>query len=95
MRRRQPRHLWLESSRIHRQGALENASRDWTGDRSAMLAALNHCHDNVFGLIERSKAAEPGDGIFLAIGRSLGRSGFAGDLYAFQLRPAHPCRHPH
>ena len=56
-------------------------------DRSTMLAALNHCHDNVFRVIERSKAAEPRDGIFLAIGRSLGRSGFAGDLYAFQLRP--------
>ena len=95
MGRCQPRHLRLESPRIHRQSALENASRDWTGDRSAMLAALNHCHDNVFWVIKRSKAAEPRDGIFLAIGRSLGRSGFASDLYAFQLRPAHPCRHPH
>ena len=87
MCRGQPRHLRLKSPRIHRQRALENASRDWTGDRSTMLAALNHCHNNVFGLIERSKAAEPGNGIFLAIDRSLRRSGFAGDLYAFQLCP--------
>jgi hypothetical protein len=53
-----------------------------------MLPALNHCHDNVFWVIERSKAAEPGNGIFLAVGRSLGRSGFAGDLYALQSRPS-------
>src|SRR5438067_10390505 len=87
MCRRQPRHLRLESPRVHRQGALENASRDRSSDGSAMLAALNHCHDNVFWLIERSEAAEPGNGIFFAVGRSLGGSGFAGDLYAFQSRP--------
>src|SRR5204863_1414650 len=62
MCRRQPRHLRLESPRVHRQGALENASRDRSSDGSAMLAALNHCHDNVFWLIERSEAAEPGNG---------------------------------
>src|SRR5438105_9063266 len=85
---RQPRHLRLESPRIHRQGALENASRDRSGNGSAMLAALNHCHDNAFWLIEWSKAAEPGNGIFFAVGRSLGRSGFARDLYALQSPPA-------
>src|SRR4029077_11210414 len=39
-------------------------------------------------LMEWSEAAKPGNGIFLAIGRSLGRSGFARDLYALQSRPA-------
>jgi len=84
---REPRHLWLESSRVHRQGAVENASRDRSGDGSAMLAALNHCHNNVFWVIEWCKAAEPGNGIFLAVGRSLGGAGFAGNFYALQTRP--------
>src|SRR2546423_9810542 len=88
MGRRQPSHLRLESACIHRQGAVENASGDRSGHGSAMLAALDHCHDNVFWLIKRSKAAEPGNGILLAIGRSLGRSGFTADLYALQSRPS-------
>src|SRR5947207_15748322 len=49
---REPRHLWLESPRIHRQGAVEDASRDRIGDGSAVLAALNHCHNNVIWVIE-------------------------------------------
>src|SRR5258708_4966265 len=68
MRRRQPGDLRLVRARVHLQSAIENTSRYGRSNRSTVLATLDHRHDHIFGVIERSKAAKPRDRILLTVG---------------------------
>src|SRR5438067_11628758 len=81
-----PGHLWRKGPRIHRQCALHDTRRDGSGDRSAMLTTLHHDRDDIFRLIERGEATEPGDSVFLSVGTCLSRACFSRDLHIFQSR---------
>jgi hypothetical protein len=86
VRRREPGHLHVEVTLIHSQRAFQNSRRDWPGDAATVLATLYHGHDYVFGIFEGGKTGKPGNRIFMASIRRLGRSGFSGNLHIFQTR---------
>ena len=51
-----------------------------------MFATLHHRRDDIFGIIKRSEASEPGDGILVTAIGGLGGSGFSSHLHIFQSR---------
>ena len=88
MRRRHPGHLRLVFAFVHGQRPLENARRDRSGHRTAVLATLHHHGDRVLRLFERRPANKPGDRIFSAVIGRLRGAGFARHLHIAQAGPA-------
>src|SRR5207247_6941925 len=53
---------------------------------ATMFAPLHHRRDDIFGIIKRSEASKPGDGILVTAIGGLGGSGFSSHLHIFQSR---------
>ena len=83
MGRGNPCDCHVEIAFIHRQGAFQNAGRNWPGDTATMFAALHHHGDDVLGIIERSEASKPRDRIFVAAICGLRGAGFTCHLHGF------------
>src|SRR5207253_8287164 len=88
MRGRQPGDGHVELAFVQRQSALHNARGHRAGNAAPVFAALHHCGDDIFGMIEWSKTSEPGDRVLVAVIGRLGGAGLSGDLPSFQPRCA-------
>ena len=88
MRGRQPGDGHVELVFVQRQGALHNARGHRASNAAPVFAALHHCGDDIFGMIEWRKTSEPGDRVLVAVIGRLGGAGLSGDLPSFQPRCA-------
>src|SRR5207245_3785826 len=81
VRSREPGHLPIKFTLIHRQRAFQDSRCDRSADAATVFAALHNYGDHILGIVKWCKTGEPRDCVFVAAIGGLGRSGFPGNLH--------------